>query len=155
MDYISSLFKIEREFNEFNKLARIIMQFERESNLSIKAFYNVYNKLGYGFLEKVYENSMLIELRKLGLNCKPQIPIKVFYDDFQVGDYFADIIVNNKLIIELKAADILCEEHEAQLLNYLKATNIEIGLLFNFGKTPQFKRKIFSNQFKSNRFIFN
>jgi len=131
------------------------MQFEKESNLSIKSFYNVYNDLGYGFLEKVYENAMLIEIRKLGLNCQSQIPVKVFYDDFQIGDYYADIIVNNILIIELKAAESLCEEHEAQLLNYLRATNIEIGLLFNFGKKPQFKRKIFSNKFKSSRFIPN
>lgn len=124
------------------------MQFEKESNLSIKSFYNVYNDLGYGFLEKVYENAMIIELRKFGLNCQSQIPVKVFYDDFQVGNYYADIIVNNILIIELKAAEGLCEEHEAQLLNYLRATNIEIGLLFNFGKKPQFKRKVWTNEYK-------
>ena len=83
----------------------------------IKAFYNVYNKLGYGFLEKVYENAMLIELKKFGLNCKNQFPIKVFYDEKNVGEYFADIIVNDCVIVELKAAENLCEEHECQLDN--------------------------------------
>jgi len=121
------------------------MEFERESKLIIKAYYNVYNKLGYGFLEKVYENAMLIELRKFGLYCEAQRPIKVYYDGMLVGDYFADIVVGDKIIIELKAAESLCEEHEAQLLNYLRATDIEIGLLFNFGKTPQFKRKVWTN----------
>jgi len=126
------------------------MQYESETKIIIRAFYNVYNKLGYGFLEKVYENAMLIELRKLGLNCQPQIPIKVHYNTHLVGDYFADIIVENKIIIELKAAEALCEEYEAQLINYLKATDIEVGLLFNFGKKPQFKRKIFENVYKRN-----
>jgi len=128
-----------------------MMKCERETGLCIKAFYNVYNTLGYGFLEKVYENSMLIEIRKFGLYCLAQVPIKVHYSGYLVGDYFADIIVNNILIIELKAMESLCPEHEAQLLNYLKATKIEIGLLFNFGKTPQFKRKIFDNELKNNR----
>src|ERR1035437_9362721 len=88
----------------------------------IKAYYNVYNKLGYGFLEKVYLNAMLIEMKKFNLSCEIQSQIKVYYDNEQVGFYIADIIVNNCVIIELKAAAILCEEHEAQLTNYLKAT---------------------------------
>lgn len=112
----------------------------------IKAYYNVYNSLGYGFLEKVYENAMLIELRKLGLNVQKQVPIKVFYDEQLVGQYFADIIVEETIIVELKAAEGLREEHEFQLINYLKATELEIGLLMNFGKTPLFKRKIFTNK---------
>jgi len=114
----------------------------------IQAYYNVYNRLGFGFLEKVYENSMMIELKKFGLNAKRQYPIKVNYDGLQVGEYFADIIVNDSVIIELKAAENLCREHEAQLLNYLKATDIEVGLLMNFGKEPQFKRKVFSEKYK-------
>ena len=118
------------------------------SSRIIKVFYTVYNTLGYGFLEKVYENSMLIELRKEGLVCKKQIPIKVHYDRIKVGDYYADIIVENKIILELKAQVGIAEEHEFQLINYLKATNIEIGLLLNFGKRPQFKRKIYSNNLK-------
>lgn len=115
----------------------------------IKAYFNVYNKLGYGFLEKVYENSMIIELGKLNLNCKNQVPIKVYYDDKQVGDYYADIIVENIIIIELKAAESLCEEHEIQLVNYLKATDIEVGLLLNFGKKTEFKRKVLTKEYKS------
>ena len=112
----------------------------------IKAYYNVYNSLGYGFLEKVYENAMLIELRKLGLNVQKQIPIKVFCDEQLVGQYYVDIMVEKTIIVELKATEGLCEEHEFQLINYLKATELEIGLLMNFGKTPLFKRKIFTNQ---------
>jgi len=111
----------------------------------IKAFYNVYNKLGYGFLEKVYEHALMIELPKLGVTCKNQFPIKVYYDNKCIGEYFADIIVNDIVIIELKATESLCEEHEFQLINYLKATDIEVGLLLNFGKKPEIRRKIFTN----------
>ena len=111
----------------------------------IKAFYNVYNTLGYGFLEKVYENAMLIELRKMGLNVVQQQRIVVFYEGIKVGDYFADLIVENKVIVELKASKNICDEDGFQLINYLKATEIEVGLLFNFGKEPEFKRKVFSN----------
>lgn len=112
----------------------------------IKAFYNVYNSLGHGFLEKVYENALLIELRSLGLNVAQQKSIKVYYDDVEVGNYFADLIIENKVIVELKAAEGIREEHEAQLINYLRATDIEVGLLLNFGVKPQFKRKIFTNK---------
>ncbi|MEM0519050.1 GxxExxY protein [Aequorivita flava] len=115
------------------------------SDKIIKAFYKVYNSLGYGFLERVYENAMMIELRKMGLNVQKQMPINVFYEKQQVGKYFADLVVEERIIIELKAAENLCEEHEFQLINYLKATEIEIGLLLNFGKKPQFKRKIYTN----------
>jgi len=114
----------------------------------LRCFYTVYNKLGYGFLEKVYEKALLLELHKNGLIALRQIPLKVYYDSVEVGIYFADIIVNDVIILEIKAAEGLLEIHEAQLTNYLKATNIEVGLLLNFGKTPQCKRKVFSNQFK-------
>ncbi len=114
----------------------------------IKAYYTVYNTLGYGFLEKVYENAMVIELHKLGLEVKKQQNIKVFYDNQEVGDYYSDLMVEGKVIVELKAAKNLCEEHEAQLLNYLKATDIEVGLLLNFGKEAQLKRKVFSKEYK-------
>jgi len=115
----------------------------------IRGFYNVYNKLGYGFLEKVYEKALVIELTKLGLDVRGQVPVKVYYDGNEVGSYFADLIVNNTVIIELKSCDGFIEEHEAQLTNYLKSTKIEIGLLLNFGVKPQVKRKVFSNQYKS------
>lgn len=111
----------------------------------INSFFKVYNTLGYGFLEKVYENAMFIELKNFGLYVEKQKRIQVSYCDKIVGDYFADLIVNNQVIIELKAAESLCEEHEYQLINYLKATEIEVGLLLNFCKKPEFKRKIFSN----------
>jgi GxxExxY protein len=117
----------------------------------IKAFYNVYNTLGYGFLEKVYENALVYELDKLGLNTIQQKPIKVYYDKILVGEYFADIIVENKVVIELKAVDTFQESHASQLMNYLKATDIEVGLLLNFGQEPRFIRKIFTNDKKKIR----
>ena len=114
----------------------------------IEAFYAVYNKLGYGFLEKVYENSMLIELKKRELDVIAQFPIDVFYDNEKVGHYVADLIVENKVIVEIKATRGLAVEHEWQLINYLKAMQIEVGLLMNFGEEPEFKRKVFSNKRK-------
>jgi len=114
----------------------------------IKAYYNVYNALGYGFLEKVYENALVIELLSMGLAAIPQKPITVVYKGREIGLYYADILVNDCVIVELKSAQNIAEEHEAQLLNYLKATNIEVGLLLNFGKQAQFKKKVFSNGFK-------
>ena len=124
------------------------LKHEDLTELIIKAFFNVYNTLGYGFLEKVYENAMMIELKSLGLNAEKQKPISVYYKNLNVGEYFADIIIDNKVIVELIAAEGIIEENEAQLLNYLKATQIEVGLLLNFGKKPQFKRQIFENEFK-------
>lgn len=115
----------------------------------IQSFYKVYNSLGFGFLEKVYGNALIIELKKSGLTVEQQRNIKVFYDESPVGEYFADVIVNGAVIIELKAAESLREEHEAQLINYLKATEIEVGLLLNFGKRPEFRRKIFTNENKT------
>ncbi|HET6445123.1 MAG TPA: GxxExxY protein [candidate division Zixibacteria bacterium] len=109
----------------------------------IKAFYDVYNELGYGFLEKVYENALSYELRKQNYSVQQQALIEVYYDGLQVGQYFADLLVNDTVILELKAAEGIAEEHEAQLLNYLKATDIDIGLLLNFGPKPQIKRKVF------------
>jgi GxxExxY protein len=124
------------------------MLHEKTTDKIIKAFYKVYNKLGYGFLEKIYEKSMIIELEKLGLNVISQKNIKVYYENIEVGSYFADLLVNNLVIIELKAVKSICEEHEAQLINYLRATKVEVGLLLNFGKKPEFKQKIFSNNKK-------
>lgn len=112
----------------------------------ITTFYKVYNTLGYGFLEKVYENAMLLELRKMGYFVERQKRITVFYEGNKVGDYFADLIINNSVIVELKASEVLHKENEYQLINYLKATKIEVGLLINFGKKPEFRRKIFSNK---------
>ena len=117
----------------------------------LKLFYEVYNELGYGFLEKVYQNSLLIELRNKGLEATPNKKIKVYYKGENVGDYYADIIVNDTIILELKAADYIVEEFENQLLNYLKGTDCEIGLLLNFGKKPEFRRKIYENKRKNRK----
>ena len=114
----------------------------------IKIFYNVYNELGFGFLEKVYQNAMYFELLENEFDVKPQKQIKVYFKGRQVGEYFADLVINDLVILELKAADALLEEHEIQLINYLKATDIEVGLLLNFGRSPKFKRKAFSNDRK-------
>ena len=115
----------------------------------ISCYYKVYNTLGYGFLEKVYENAMFIELSKTVCKLQKQSAITVNYQGNNVGNYYADLIVDDSVIIELKAAESIFQDHENQLINYLKATNIEIGLLLNFGKKPEFKRKIFSNFNKS------
>lgn len=112
----------------------------------IRAFYVVYNTLGFGFLERVYENAMFIELRNMGFFVERQRSVKVFYQGQEVGNYFADLIVDEKVIIELKASEALCIEHEYQLINYLKATQIEVGLLLNFGRKPEFRRKVFTNK---------
>jgi GxxExxY protein len=111
----------------------------------ISIFYKVYNRLGYGFLEKVYENALMIEFKKEGFPAVPQFPIKVFYEGEIIGEYYADILVDNKVIVEIKASKHLVKENEAQLLNYLKATDCEVGLLLNFGTEPEFKRKAFDN----------
>ena len=115
----------------------------------IKAFYKVYNTLGYGFLEKVYENAMLIELRKMGSVCSNQLPVKVYYDHHIVGDYVADILVETVVILELKAIEALAPIHETILVNYLKATEMEVGLLMNFGPKPEFKRSILTQEYLS------
>ena len=109
----------------------------------IASFYQVYNTLGWGFLEKVYHFALLHELRKRGIEVKTRAKIDVFYDALLVGEYYADLLVENLVIVELKAAEQLTPAHEAQLVNYLKATPIDVGLLFNFGPKPQFKRKVF------------
>ncbi|MEN9447471.1 MAG: hypothetical protein RJA25_761 [Bacteroidota bacterium] len=115
----------------------------------IKVYYSVYNELGYGFLEKVYQNAFYLELKNQGFDVVAQQQIKVYYREKLVGEYYADLIVNELIIIELKASEVLVQENELQLLNYLRATDKEIGLLFNFGKKPEFKRKIFTNDKKN------
>jgi GxxExxY protein len=109
----------------------------------LKAFYRVYNELGHGFLEKVYENAIAFELIDAGMTVQTQRPIAVFYRGQLVGEYFADLVVNDCVIVELKAAESLSRAHEAQLINYLRATEFEVGLLLNFGTSPEHKRKIF------------
>lgn len=114
----------------------------------IKAFYAVYNALGYGFLEKVYVQALVIELQNLGLEVARNVAITVFYAGQAVGEYFADLVVADRVIVEVKAARIFAPEHEAQLLNYLKATPYEVGLLLNFGPKAEIKRMAYDNDRK-------
>ena len=134
----------------------------------LRAFYDVYNELGYGFLERVYKNALYKELKKRGFDCStersiPDYPqevqdlisygtkgerIPVYYQGELVGDFYADIIVDNKVILELKAVKHILPEHEAQLTNYLRATDAEVGLLLNFGPEPQKRRVVFTNDRK-------
>jgi GxxExxY protein len=121
------------------------------TNDIIAAFYEVYNELGFGFLEKVYQNALAIEIELRGFKVEVQKPIMVYYKGHEVGEYYADIIVEDKVIIELKAVEYLVEKFELQLVNYLRGTNAEVGLLMNFGQKPEFKRKVFENSRKKNR----
>lgn len=114
----------------------------------IGIYYNVYNELGYGFLEKVYHRAMIIELNENGYEVEHEKKIEVFYKNEVVGTYIPDLIINKSVILELKCVEYLIEAHENQLINYLKATECEVGLVLNFGKDPQFKRKIFTNDLK-------
>ena len=121
-----------------------MMLYESWTKEIIKAFYEVHNVLGYGFLEQVYQNALYKELKRRGIPCEAQYEIPVYYKGELVGRYIADIVVDKSVILELKAVSALREEHELQLVNYLKATNYEVGLLLNFGKSAEVKRKIFT-----------
>lgn len=112
-------------------------------------FYQVYNKLQYGYLEKVYKNALVIELKKQGLLVETEKKLSVYYDNILVGVYFADIIVNDLVILELKTVDTLLEEHFNQLKSYLRSTHMEVGLLLNFGPKAEFKRCLFTNDKKN------
>jgi GxxExxY protein len=120
------------------------------TNEIIGTYYDVYNEIGFGFSEKVYQNFLFFELQSRGFSIEAQKQIHVYYKGRIVGEYYADIIVENKIILELKAVNQLIDEHEFQLLNYLKASKIEVGLLFNFGVNPDFKRIILTNDRKPN-----
>ena len=111
----------------------------------LRVFYEVYNELGHGFLESVYHRSFMVALESVGLNARSRVDIPVWFRGRQVGQFEADIVVENCVLLELKAARVLDSSHQAQLLNYLRATEIEVGLLLNFGEKPEFKRLIFDN----------
>jgi GxxExxY protein len=121
------------------------------TNRIIRQFYNVYNELGYGFLERVYENALVIALRDAGFVVEQQVRIDVHFYGIVVGKYIADLLVDEKVLLEIKATEGLRPEHEAQLTNYLRATKYEVGLLLNFGKNPQFSRRVFSNSRKKHK----
>jgi len=119
------------------------MQHEEITEKIIGCAYHVYNKMGFGFLESVYEKCLLIELRKAGLTVKPQQPINVRYDDVIVGEFIADIVVEDTIILELKSVRRIIKAHEMQLVNYLVATGKPVGLVLNFGeKKVEVKRKV-------------
>ncbi len=117
--------------------------YEDITKKTIKCFYKVYDELGNGFLESVYEKSLMIELKNIGLKADNQKSLNVYYKNQLVGDFKADITVEDKIIIEIKAVTKLIAQHEAQLINYLKTTGMKVGLLVNFGEKLEFKRKIF------------
>jgi len=114
----------------------------------IKVFFDVHNELGFGFSEKVYQKAFGIALRENKMKVDEQVPIKVYFRGQLVGEFFTDMIVDDLILLELKSGSAILEEHEAQLLNYLKATEIEVGYVLNFGKSASFKRKIFDNDRK-------
>jgi GxxExxY protein len=122
----------------------IILKHKELSEKIIAAAYNVHKELGYGFLEKVYKNALAIELGEAGLKYAVEFPLKVSYHNIVIGDYSADIIIDDKIIVEVKAVSKLEPLHEVQLVNYLKATGLEVGLLINFGQSVEIKRRIFS-----------
>jgi len=117
----------------------------------IGVFYEVYNELGHGFLESVYEEAMAVALPQAGLKVERQVPLRVTFRGVVVGDFRADLLVESAVLLELKASRDIDPAHEAQLLNYLRATEIEVGLLLNFGPKPQFKRLVFENSRKGIR----
>ena len=114
-------------------------------------FYDVYNELGYGFIESVYHRSLVLALKSVGLAVCSKVPIPVWFRGVRVGRFEADVLVENCVLLELKATRALDWSHRAQLMNYLRATEIEVGLLLNFGEKPEFKRVIFDNLKKRNR----
>ena len=117
------------------------MVLDDDTDRVIACCFKVHKALGAGFLEKVYENALMLELEKLGLNARRQVPVSVKYEDVIVGEYFADIVVNERVVCELKACDFLLKDHEIQLVNYLAATGLDVGLLINFGRSVTVRRK--------------
>ena len=122
-----------------------MLQHKELTDRIIKAFYKVYNTLGFGFLERVYQRAMEIELVKNGLSVVPQAHVEVFYEGQVVGSYFPDLLVEDRVILEFKALPSLVPANATQLLNYLKASKIEVGLLLNFGPKPEFLRRVFNH----------
>jgi GxxExxY protein len=111
----------------------------------LRVFYEVYNELGGGFLESVYQAAFALALRQEGLTIEAEVPVPVFFRGVRVGDFRADMTVNRSVLLELKAVASLDRVHEGQILNYLRATTIEVGLLLNFGPKPQFRRLVWEN----------
>ena len=119
------------------------------TRLVIGTFFEVYNELGFGFLESIYHSAMLVALRSRGLSVARDVPIEVFFRNAVIGRFQADLVVEGAVVVELNAARTILPEFEAQLIHYLRATSVEVGLLLNFGRKPEFKRLVFSNPLKS------
>jgi GxxExxY protein len=117
----------------------------------IGVFYDVYNELGHGFLESVHEQALAFALVQAGMKVERQVAVLVWFHGHQIGDFRADVLVEGKVLLELKAARTIDQAHEKQLLNYLRATDIEVGLLLNFGVAPQFRRLVYENERKKIR----
>ena len=124
---------------------------EKLTERIIGAFYDVYNELGHGFLEAVYREAMVVALSQAGIKVQREVALPVFFRGVRVGDYRADLIVEGLVVVELKCAKTIDASHEAQTLNYLRATSLEIALVFNFGTKPQFRRLAFKNDRKKSR----
>lgn len=140
--------KLDTDLHRLTLLKKVsyLMKTLRHEELSKKiigAAYNVHKELGHGFLEKVYKNALALELEDSGLSRRLEAPLEVSYHGRIVGEYFADLIVEDKIIVEVKAVSKLEPVHEVQLVNYLKATGLEVGLLINFGQSVEIKRRIF------------
>ena len=127
------------------------LRFAELTERIIGVFYDVYNELGYGFLESACEESLVLALREAALHVDRQIPVPVWFRGRKVGEFRADVLVDERVLLELKCSRALEHSHEAQLLHYLKATEIEVGLLLNFGLQPQFRRLLFDNERKKIR----
>lgn len=141
----------EREVHSADMGAEAALKHAEVTEKIIGVFYDVYNELGYGFLECVHEESLVIALHEAGLTANRQIPLPVWFRGHKVGEFRADVLVENCVLLELKSARSLDPAHEAQLLHYLKSTEIEIGMLLNFGARPQFRRLLFDNERKKIR----
>jgi GxxExxY protein len=124
------------------------MKYSEITDKILQGFYEVYNELGDGFLESVYEKALAIALKEKDLKVESQRPITVFFRKINVGDFRADLFINDLVIVEVKAVRTIIPEHEAQVINYLKATGIEVALLLNFGRKPEFKRFVHDVQRK-------
>jgi GxxExxY protein len=129
---------------------KVELKYKEITDKILHAFFKiVYAQLGYGFLEKVYENALVLALQSKGLNVQQQKRIEVYFQGSVVGEYFADLVIEDVIIVEIKAVRRILAEHEAQLLNYLRATPYEVGLLLNFGRKPDFRRKVYDNNRKT------
>ena len=134
-----------------NELDKIVLKHKELTHNIIRVFYDVYNELGHGFLESVYQRSLAMALQASGLEARSRVKIPVWFRGQRVGQFEGDLLVNNLILLELKVARCLDLSHQSQLLNYLRATDIEVGLLLNFGVKPEFRRLLFENSLKAIR----